>query len=133
MKHKNKFEFRQFIRFLIGGGSGVFTDYIVYRLLTQEGISISAAKGISYICGAIVGFIINKWWTFESRSFSKAEILRYVILYAISAYVNAGVNNVIILLCGIPFPAFLCATGVSTVLNFLGQKFFVFVKKETHK
>ena len=80
--------------------------------------------------GAFVGFIINKLWTFESKKFKVAEIYKYIILYACSALVNTGVNKFVIWIIPSTVFAFLCATGTSTVMNFLGQKFLVFRKDE---
>lgn len=125
----NKIKRKELLRFLVGGGSAVITDYAGYRALLYMGLNMSASKAFSYVCGAVVGFLINKYWTFESKTFSRMEIARYILLYAVSAGVNAGVNKLVMAVVGIQILAFLCATGVSTVLNFLGQKFFVFVKK----
>ena len=127
---RNKIQKKELLKFLIGGGSAVVVDYISYNVFLLTGWNVSMAKAVSYICGAIVGFIINKLWTFESKEFSKTEIVRYIILYAVSACINAGVNKLVIIVLNMKILAFLCATGISTVLNFLGQKFFVFVKKE---
>lgn len=128
-----KIKKKELLRFLVGGGSAVITDYISYRILLYIGINMSAAKVISYVCGAVLGFVINKLWTFESIGFSKAEIIKYIMLYMVSACVNAGINKVVILVVNMQIIAFLCATGISTVLNFLGQKFFVFVKRGDSK
>ena len=125
----NGIQKKELLRFLVGGGSAVATDYIGYRVLLYLGMDMSVSKAVSYICGAAVGFVINKLWTFESKGFSKAEIAKYIILYAVSACVNAGINKLVMLLISVQIVAFLCATAVSTVLNFLGQKFFVFIKK----
>lgn len=130
---RNKIQIKELFRFLVGGGSAVLVDYIVYRLLMLVGVDMSIAKGISYVAGATVGFIINKLWTFESKGFSKMEILRYIILYVFSACINTSVNKIAIFILDIQIFAFLCATAVSTVINFWGQKFFVFVKKEKRK
>lgn len=119
---------KELLRFLVGGGSAVVTDYIMYRLLLHWNCNLSLSKAVSYICGAAVGFVINKFWTFESKGFSRMEIVRYIILYAFSACVNAGANKLVLIITGIQLFAFLCATGISTFLNFVGQKFFVFVK-----
>lgn len=120
---------KELLRFLVGGGSAVITDYIGYRALLYMGLGMSVSKAFSYVCGAAVGFVINKYWTFESKAFSKMEIARYILLYAVSACANAGVNKLVMSVVGIQAFAFLCATGVSTVLNFMGQKFLVFKKK----
>lgn len=126
----NQIKIKELLKFLVGGGSAVLTDYAVYNLLLSAGTDMSLSKTVSYICGAIIGFIINKLWTFESKGFSQKEIYKYILLYAVSAGINAGINKLVMLLAGIQILAFLCATGVSTVINFLGQKFFVFVKQK---
>ena len=126
---KNQIRKTEVLRFLVGGGSAVATDYIVYSLLLYWDANISISKAVSYICGAAVGFVINKIWTFGSKGFSKAELMKYILLYAVSACVNAGINKLVILLAAMRIVSFLCATFVSAVLNFLGQKFFVFIKK----
>ncbi len=128
------FKIKEILKFLVGGGSAVLTDALVYWLLQKAGMDLSAAKAISFVCGSIVGFIINKLWTFQAKRFSFAEILRYCILYTCTALINTGVNYAVLYFVGIQIFAFLCATGVSTILNFLGQKFFVFRKgKEEEK
>lgn len=121
---------KELLRFLLGGATAVVVDYFVYTFLLYLHFNTELAKGISYICGAVVGFVINKFWTFESKEFHKEEIIKYILLYTCSALANAGTNKVVLLIFPIKVLAFLGATGVSTVMNFLGQKFFVFKKKE---
>lgn len=121
---------KEILRFLVGGGSAVITDYFFYHLLMRFGIALSISKGISYILGAIIGFVINKLWTFESKQFQMNEIGKYTILYICSAIANMFINAIIIWIFSSAFFAFLCATGTSTIMNFLGQKFFVFSKED---
>lgn len=121
---------KEILRFLVGGGSAVITDYFFYHLLMRFGVALSISKGISYILGAIIGFIINKLWTFESKQFQMKEIGKYTILYIGSAIANMIINAIIIWIFSNAFFAFLCATGTSTIMNFLGQKFFVFSKED---
>lgn len=126
---KSKFEIKEILKFLVGGGSAVVVDALFYAILKAY-IDFSVAKAISYILGAFVGFIINKLWTFESKKFKVSEIYKYIILYACSALVNTGVNKFVIWIIPSTVFAFLCATGTSTFMNFLGQKFLVFRKDE---
>ena len=121
---------KEVLRFLVGGGSAVIIDFVTYRLMLMIGIDLIVAKAVSYILGAIVGFIINKLWTFESQKFSMGEILRYIVLYLLTAVANTLCNKLVLLIVAWEFFAFLCATGLSTILNFLGQKFFVFTKRK---
>ena len=126
---KSKFEIKEILKFLVGGGSAVVVDALFYAILKAY-IDFSVAKAISYILGAFVGFIINKLWTFESKKFKVSEIYKYIILYACSALVNTRVNKFVIWIIPSTVFAFLCATGTSTVMNLLGQKFLVFRKDE---
>ena len=127
MKHsiRTHVSTKEIYRFLVGGGSAVLIDAGVYVMLKTR-IDFSLAKVISYIIGATVGFVINKLWTFECKGFNVAEILKYAVLYVFSAYANAFVNRTVLLVISSTIFAFLCATGTSTVLNFIGQKFLVF-------
>ena len=123
----SKFNLKELLKFCVGGGSAVAVDFVVYMLLKQQ-ILITVAKVISFVVGAIAGFIINKLWTFESKSFKTSEVLKYIFLYVCSATANTLVNKGVLSLVDSSIFAFLCATGTSTIINFLGQKFFVFKK-----
>ena len=125
---KERFDIKEILKFLVGGGSAVITDALVYALLKQS-MDVSAAKAVSYIAGAAVGFVINKFWTFGSSKFKVSEILKYIVLYGVSAIANTLVNKMALNIFGSTVFAFLCATGTSTIINFLGQKFVVFKKK----
>ncbi len=124
----NTIKRREVLGFLVGGGSAVLIDFTTYHLMMYGGLERSASKAISYVLGAAVGFVINKFLAFDSRQFSSGEIVRYIILYALSALANTLTNSFVLLFCSWTLFAFLCATGVSTILNFLGQKFYVFRK-----
>ena len=119
---------RELLRFLVGGGSGVCVDYLSYKALMMAGLGRSISKGSSFILGSIVGFIINKYWTFESKRFFKGEVIRYIILDSGTSVINTAVNKTVMMIVPAELLGFLCATGVSTILNFLGQKYFVFRK-----
>lgn len=118
---------KEILKFCVGGGSAVVVDFLAYLIL-KSFISVSVAKAMSFVLGASVGFIINKLWTFESKKFKLTEVLKYILLYVCSAVANTLVNKGVLALSGVTLFAFLCATAVSTIMNFLGQKFFVFSK-----
>lgn len=115
-------------RFLAVGCCAVGTDCGIYFLLIRW-LSHSPAKAASFFCGTIVAYLLNKYWTFEQRKKSYAEIVRFVFLYISTLGVNVLVNKISL----IAFPkalvfSFLAATASSTVLNFIGQKWWVFKK-----
>lgn len=122
----SRIKIKEVLRFLVGGGTAVIVDFCIYRLLLLFSWNMDIAKMISFICGAGVGFIINKFWTFERKQFVIKEVLKYVALYTCTGVINAIVNRCTLSIINIQLIGFLVATGVSTVLNFLGQKYVVF-------
>ena len=122
----SRIKIKEVLRFLVGGGTAVVVDFCIYRLLLLFSWNMDIAKMISFICGAGVGFIINKFWTFERKQFMIKEVLKYVALYTCTGVINAIVNRCTLSIINIQIIGFLVATGVSTVLNFLGQKYVVF-------
>ncbi len=132
---------RQLFRFIIAGCCAVATDCSFYYILSHF-IDLSIAKGISFLIGTIAAYLINKYYTFEQTRKSKTEIVKFFGLYISTLIANIGVNKISLILLPIIFKyipfldnfemvklfAFLCATGTSTILNFIGQKFWVFNK-----
>jgi putative flippase GtrA len=112
-------------RFLVAGISAVGTDLVTYYILLNF-LSNDVAKTISFLLGTVVAFVINKYWTFEKHEKSYKEIIQFGILYSATLGVNVMTNNVVLEYSSLVFLAFLVATGVSTVLNFIGQKWWVF-------
>lgn len=120
-------------RFAIVGLLSVATDAVTYLVLARAGASWDVAKGLGYGVGMVVGFLLNKTWTFASRRPPGLEGFTYVLLYALTMGVNVALNRLVLVagaarlgpICG-PLLAFLAATGVTTVLNFLGMRFITF-------
>ena len=112
-------------RFLVAGIGAVTTDLIAYYLLLDF-LTNDFAKAISFLLGTVVAFLINKYWTFEKYEKSYKEVFQFGALYSVTLGANVLTNKIVIDYTQMVFLAFLVATGVSTVLNFLGQKFWVF-------
>lgn len=113
-------------RFLVAGCLAVGTDLLTYYVYLRV-MSHSPAKALSFLTGTIVAYIVNKYWTFEQMERSSSEVARFGVLYTATLGANVAVNKLCLLfISGQVFLAFLCATGTSTVLNFIGQKWWVF-------
>lgn len=112
-------------RFLVAGLSAVGTDLITYYILLNF-LSHDFSKAISFLIGTVVAFVINKYWTFEKNEKSYKEMMKFGVLYSVTLGANVMTNNVVLEYTNIVFLAFLLATGISTILNFIGQKFWVF-------
>ncbi len=126
---------KQLIKFIFAGFCAVGTDCLCYYLLSQF-VDLSIAKGISFMLGTIVAYLINKYYTFEVNKKSSVEVIKFIVLYLTSLWANILVNKISLLIlpnCVSSFQiiklfSFLFATGTSTIINFIGQKYWVFKK-----
>ena len=116
---------REMSRFLVAGFCAVGTDMGSYFLLLKV-LTHDYSKGISFLLGTIVAYLINKYWTFEKKTKSYGEVGKFAILYSLTLGANVLINRISLNLFQSTLLAFLLATGVSTVLNFSGQKWWVF-------
>lgn len=118
---------REILWFLFSGFSAVGVDLCAYYTLLNW-LDKSPAKGISFVTGSVAAFILNKYLTFQKKDESAAdEIWKFIILYSFTLGANVAVNKIALLIFPeFTFFAFLCATGTSTILNYIGQKFWVF-------
>ncbi|MEK4345582.1 MULTISPECIES: GtrA family protein [Paenibacillus] len=117
---------KQLMRFGVTGCSAVLTDSFIYYLLLNIW-STSISKGMSFLCGAGISFLLNKLWTFEATQNTSSHIWKFSVLYLGTLSINILMNKLTLSL----FPsmymiAFLVATGTSMLLNFIGQKWWVF-------
>jgi putative flippase GtrA len=152
LRHHSKTKFsehqKQLIKFTLIGFTAVGVDFVVYNELMElfapeqdfdefKDRIIVLSKALSFICGTTVTYTLNKYWTWRQRDRSRKRLAKFVMLYAVSWGANVMVNIFGIKL--LPDPvfifklkdfAFLMATGTSVVINFVGQKFWVFKQKE---
>lgn len=114
-------------RFLIAGLIVIGTDFVTYYIMLNFlYLDIDIAKTLSFILGTVVAFVINKYWTFERYEKSYKQIFQFIILYSTTLFVNVIVNRLVLDFAELLFLAFLIATGASTIINFVGQKWWVF-------
>lgn len=119
---------KELTRYLIAGVSAVLTDFVTYKLFIFF-LPIAVAKTISYILGMFVSFCVNRSWTFKSQGEMHRDFSKFILLYSSSLFLNVLSNHATLYLLpqAITF-AFLVATGVSVVTNYVGQKYWVFRK-----
>jgi len=118
--------------FLIIGVSATFLDFLIYSLVFYVAEHLNFAKTLGFICGTIFTFFGNRKFTFGHIRHRNGSILRHFFLYLNSLILNVTINNQVLLLDAyfeyVFFIAFIIATAASTILNFIGMKFFVFIK-----
>ena len=126
------------IRFLIVGVIntlvGTSVMFLAYNML---GLSYWISSASNYVIGSIVSFLLNKYFTFQQKKRVKGELLRFVLnisLCYLAAYGGAK-PLVKMILSGWPVryqenAAMAAGMCFFVVLNYFGQRFFVFWQKE---
>jgi len=84
------------IRFLLSGGTAAAVEYLVFLSLQLaiKSHCLVFDQSISFACGFIVSFFLNRRWVFNSRGKWHAELTRYGALAA----VNLVLSSIAILL-----------------------------------
>jgi putative flippase GtrA len=126
---KIKLFYRQFLSYSMIGIISLLIDLIVYILLSEVFlISKSLSKIISFILASINSFLGNKIFTFKLISYNFREPMKFIILYSISLIANSSTHDFFLNVFD-GFLPFIIASIVSVIINFSGQKLWVFKNK----
>ena len=120
---------RYLSRFLVVGLTSTALNYIVAMVLFYLlNIWITLSTIIGYRAGLSLGFYLNKTWTFEDTSKNNFKlILKYFFVYGISLFFAVLTVNFTIIIFNLPeYIAVIMSIIVSTILNYLGLRNWVF-------
>ncbi|MBP9854585.1 MAG: GtrA family protein [Candidatus Omnitrophica bacterium] len=120
-----KDSYKEIARFLFSGFIATAVDFAIYYLGLNFFPTV-VAKGISFVCGGIVLYFLNKYWTFKQEDKSYTEVVRFIIGEVLAFIVNIGINELMLRLSASVFLALVVATAVTTVFTFILFKYWVF-------
>lgn len=122
----------QFVKFNLIGVLNTAIDMGTFALLTHFGINIYAANMISYALGLTNSWIWNSRWTFGSKKLDGKKVFGFIAVNLLTLGVQTvilwigrdrmGLNHNVAKLLAIPF---------GLIINFLGNRFFVFKGSES--
>ena len=140
-------------KFGIVGGLSFFLDLSIYYTLSQF-VPTYIAKSTAIVLATILNYQLNKAWTWGQKDRDNKRLAKYVMLYAVSGIMNVISNEIFLialpnaeLILNLDYPkeslnmpifavkidkffAVIFATIVGMVVNFIGQKLWVFKEKE---
>ena len=144
----------QLTKFGIVGGLSFAVDLVIYYFLSEfVGLPTYVAKGISVVAATLFNYYLNTKWTWRQTEKDKGRFARYMLLYVMSGLMNVGANefflhsltesNINIFFQNIQMSntsellsfkfhklaAVILATIVGMIVNFLGQKLWIFKEK----
>jgi putative flippase GtrA len=127
---------KEVLRFSLVGVSTVTVAYIIYRTLVFTGMDRDISNGLAYGFGVCLSYFANKYWTFNNKKKNHQVLVQFLILHVFSLFACVFINSIAFInLSNNIFRvelAFFLGIATSTLLNFIGMKYFVF-KKSSYK
>ena len=122
---------------LVGVGNTLLSMALMFLL---EGLGYWPSTAIAYVAGAVMGFFLNRRFTFPSDEVMWKAAVKFAINVAVCYVVGYGLARLVmgVLAPLNPLPAIwwerlskLVGMGLYTALNYFGQRFFAFRKKNS--
>ncbi|KOP63759.1 hypothetical protein AMS61_29905 [Bacillus sp. FJAT-21351] len=120
-----------YLKFCIVGGLNTAIDFLVFSLLSYLGVYYIIAQCISYGCGVLNSYLLNRAWTFQQQSKrGMYEFLKFTALSVLTLIVTSFLLTLFHYKFNISLPySKILVTIVSIELNYVGTKFWVFKLK----
>lgn len=107
-------------------------DWVVFAALLHLTGRLLVSQGISRLTGAVVAFVLHKWWAFDAGDTGQgpAEARRFVTVVALSYGLSLASLYVLTALSGSPWLGKLGADGLCFAFNFVMLRAWVFRRPE---
>ncbi|KAF5039910.1 GtrA-like protein [anaerobic digester metagenome] len=123
-------EMWRFIKFGLTGVMNTLVDYIVFLVLSYLGTNVYLSQVISYSCGMLNSYIVNRSWTFGSKKgFFSAQMIRFIVVNLSLLLLSLGVLWLGSRLGYGKLVSKLGATAVTLVVGFAVNRLWVFNSK----
>lgn len=97
------FEFKKIGKYLVAGASAAVLEYSVFIVLSMASSRMLLFNQIvSFMCGFVASFLLNKAWVFKSRADIKIAILQYGSLAFVNLMIGASILYYIVQYGGLP-------------------------------
>ncbi len=122
---------QQSLRFAVVGVVNTLVGLaVIFGLMFFFSIRPGIANALGYAIGMLIGFFLNRLWTFESTRSIKEVLLKYLTVAFLSYFVNLS-----IVLCASsvlsinPYVSQVMGVFSYTVFMFCGCRWFVFASQ----
>lgn len=118
---------------LVGVANTLVGTGIMFLLYNLAGYPYWPSVCANYICGGVMSYFLNKYFTFQNKERSWAQVGRFIVTVAVCMLIAYGLAKPAVrwALSGTGEKvqenvAMLIGMGLYTVLNYFGQRFFAF-------
>ena len=118
----------QIFKYNIVGIINTLIDLLIFTLLLSLiNLDKNIAKLISFSCGVLNSFIMNKLWTFQkNREFKGKELVKFIIINGITLGFSMLLINLLTMFRLDPRIGNSFAVFLAVIINYLGYKLWVF-------
>lgn len=118
----------QFAQFAVVGCAATALQYVVLVLLVQRfGVNAQYSSAIGFGCGAVLSYLLNRQWTFESTGPHGRLVVRFALMVAAGFCLNSALMYSGMRMLGLYYLFAQCiATAVTLAMNFLVSRIWVF-------
>jgi len=116
------------IRYSISGFFvGIFYVFLGYALSAWVGFNIPISVTLSYVATTPIAFALQKKFTFKSNDALITELPRFIVVGIFLLALSTAAHKYVILPIPLIIQLFIFWL-ISSILNFLGYKFWVFTR-----
>ena len=123
------------IRFILVGLLGFFVDMVTIHLLYSQDFSLSFAHVLSFLTASAISYFLNFTWSFKelTAQLKSKQFVRFIIITLLILFLRGGILATLIQLLDFsPGLAFFICIAASTILNYMGNIFYVFSQQSSY-
>lgn len=79
---------KQFIRYIITGISAALLEYLVFNILYYYMKTLYIPNSAGMASGLVLSFILNRVWSFRSKSNTVRQLVMYLALFCINMLIS---------------------------------------------
>lgn len=119
---------RQFIRFAAVGVSGTAVQYsVLWGGVELFAMIAAVASAIGYLCGSVVNYLLNYFFTFKSSKGHVEAASKYFSVLAVGFCINTGLMALLVSHFNWNYwIAQILTTGIGLIWNFAGSRWWAF-------
>lgn len=117
----------EFMKFCLVGAVNTGVDFTVFAVLSNLGVLLLVAQCVSYSCGVLNSFLLNRTWTFKRHGQSHGQLIRFVALNLGTLTITYGL--LVYFHNSLAWPLLVCkllATAASLGTNYVGSRLWIF-------
>lgn len=127
-------EIKRLLKFGITGVMNTAVDFVVYTVLVSVcSMGLYVSQVISYCCGMLNSYAVNRKWTFDTKNgFFSLELVKFVVLNLAMMLLGMGIIYLCVEQLGLhKLLGKLISTVLVMAINFVLSNFWVFRNKGT--